>query len=198
MPSVLLEALDFAPSPTPKTWTRCEVEALDRRGAFEGQRLELVDGKLIDKARSPRIHVVTQWCLHRDLIEIFDFDHLNLGAPIDVAKADKPRNHPEPDLIVLKRSVTSYDADPKPEDLCLVAEVSDSTVAFDRTTKAALYARAEIVEYWLLDIPARRLIVHRDPVQGVYRSILSFDGTERVEPLGAPGRSVGIVELFPQ
>jgi hypothetical protein len=37
------------------------------------------------------------------------------------------------------------------------------TLRFDLTVKAAIYARAGIAEYWVLDVNGRRMIVHRDP-----------------------------------
>src|SRR5947209_7069527 len=85
-------------------------------------------------------------------------------SPIDVAPEDNPTNEPEPDLIVLNRDLSNFSsANPRPQDLHLVVEVSDTTLNFDLTIKTALYARAGIVEYWVLDVSGRRLIVHRDP-----------------------------------
>jgi Uma2 family endonuclease len=89
------------------------------------------------------------------------------------------------------------DANPRPEDLRLVVEISDSTVAFDMTTKAALYARAGIVEYWVLDIPARRIIVHRDPREGRYQSVTAYSEQERVSPLAAPEQEFSVKDAFP-
>jgi hypothetical protein len=43
---------------------------------------------------------------------------------------------------------------PRPGDLRLAVEISDTTLGFDLTTKAELYARAGIVEYWVVDVAA--------------------------------------------
>jgi hypothetical protein len=51
----------------------------------------------------------------------------------------------------------------QPEEIALIVEVSDSSLRFDLTVKATLNARAGIGDYWVLDIPGWRLIVHRDP-----------------------------------
>ena len=123
---------------------------------------------------------------------------MNPEAPIDVAPEDNPTNEPEPDLIVLsKPSREIRDANPRPEDLRLVVEISDSTVSFDMTTKAALYARSGIVEYWIFDIPARRIIVHRDPREGRYQSVTAYLEQERVSPLAAPGQEFSVKDAFP-
>jgi Uma2 family endonuclease len=45
----------------------------------------------------------------------------------------------------------------------LVVEVIDSTRAFDRLRKAALYARSGIAYYWILNPIDRQVQVHRRP-----------------------------------
>ncbi len=75
-----------------------------------------------------------------------------MEAPIDVSPNDNPTNEPVPDLIVLNHdSATIVSGNPQPSDLNLIVEISDSTL-FDLTTKAWLYARAGILEYWVLDV----------------------------------------------
>src|ERR1700678_623537 len=91
-------------------------------------------------------------------------DLVQQGAPIDVSPEDNPSNEPEPDIIVLNRDFLNFrSANPSPQDLHLVVEVADTTLNFDLTTKAALYARAGVADYWVLDVNGRRLIVHREP-----------------------------------
>ena len=79
----------------------------------------------------------------------------------------------------------------------LVVEVSDSTLRFDLTVKAALYARAGIVEYWVLDVSGRRLIVHREPTPGGYRSVVAYSEFESIAPLASPQNKLQVAELFP-
>src|SRR5207249_405048 len=122
----------------------------------------------------------------------------NPAAPIDVAPEDNPSNEPEPDLIVLKRDLSHFtNENPRPEDLQLVVEVADSTLGFDLTTKASLYARAGIVEYWVLDIAGRRMIAHRDPKAGRYASVAAYSSEESVSPLAAPNSYFRIKDAFP-
>ena len=45
----------------------------------------------------------------------------------------------------------------------LIVEVADTTLAYDLTTKAELYATAGIADYWVLDVENRQLHVFRDP-----------------------------------
>jgi hypothetical protein len=82
-------------------------------------------------------------------------------------------------------------ASPGPQDLHLVVEVADTTLNFDLTTKAGLYAHAGIVEYWVLDVPGRRVIVHRPPQAGRYTTIRSIASGERSAPGSAAGQLPG-------
>jgi Uma2 family endonuclease len=89
-------------------------------------------------------------------------------------------------LIVLKQALDKFPGNPQPQDLALVVEIADSTLALDLTTKAALYARAGIVEYWVIDVTGRRLYCHREPMAGKYSQIAVYEEHEAISPLAAP------------
>ncbi len=142
--------------------------ALETSGIWAQQHLELIEGELISKMGKKRPHANAIAVVHAWLLRVFGENFVNQEAPIDVAPEDNPTNEPEPDLIVLSKPSREFKDNPQPSDLRLVVEISDSTLGFDLTTKAGLYARARIVEYWVVDIPGRRVIVHRDPQEGQY------------------------------
>src|SRR6266498_5055667 len=174
--------------PPRKLWTRAEYDGLSSSGLLECQRLELIEGELIDKMGKNRPHVNSLTLLLVWLLKVFGARFVNPEAPIDVAPEDNPSNEPEPDLIVLKRDLSHFaDQNPKPDDLHLVIEVADTTLGFDLTTKANLYARAGIPDYWVLDVSGRRMIVHRDPRLGRYSSVVAYNSDESIAPLAAPG-----------
>lgn len=85
---------------------------------------------------------------------------------------------------------------PTAADTRLLVEVSDSSLNYDLGGKLALYAEAEVVEYWVIDIPHRSIIVHRDPADGRYRTVQSFDENETVESTLTPGISLVLSTLF--
>jgi Uma2 family endonuclease len=184
--------------PPRKRWTRREYEAMEKSGLWNHERLELIDGVVITKMPKNRPHVIVFSILYAWLLRVFGEDYVNGEAPIDVALEDNPTSEPEPDLIVLARpSLEIQDNNPSPVEICLVIEKSDSTLGFDLTTKASLYARAGISDYWVLDIPARRLIVHRDPQNGLYKSITAYCEHEAVAPLSAPSQEFQVGRAFP-
>lgn len=182
---------------TRKLWTRAEFDELSSSGVLAGQKLELIAGELISKMGKGRPHVNAIVLLQGWLVEVFGRRFVNPEAPIDVAPKDNPTNEPQPDLIVLARDISHFTRDdPRPQDLQLVVEIADTTLGFDLTTKAGLYARAGIVEYWVLDVAGRRLIVHREPRAGRYGSIIAYGDDESVAPLAAPTSLLRIRDVF--
>jgi Uma2 family endonuclease len=177
--------------------TRAECATLEASGLWDQQHLELIHGELISKMGKKRPHVNALVAVQAWLVRTFGEQFVNPEAPIDVAPEDNPTNEPEPDLVVLAKPSREFrEANPRPADLRLVVQISDSTLGFDLTTKAELYARAGIIEYWVVDVAARRLIVHRDPREGMYGSITAYSEQETVSPLGLPHSSFRVEDAF--
>ena len=178
-----------------KLWTRAEYETLSAPDL--DLHLELIEGELIDKKGKPWSHVISVVSLHEWLSAVFGFWHVALSAPIDVAPEDNRRNEPEPDLIVLPQDTFRFRRhNPRPEDVSLVIEVADKTLVFDLTTKADLYARAGIADYWVLDIAGRRMLVHREPNADRYTSVIAYAADEGVAPLAAPASHLRVGDIF--
>ena len=163
-----------------KVWTREEVERL----SWEGLSLELVNGELIDRMGKKPPHIYWKTVLGKWLRANFGDDFVRSEDPIDVAPEDNPTSEPEPDLSVTYLPIqVTRGSNPKPEDLRLVVEVSDTTYDYDRTIKATLYARAGIREYWLLDVrnaEAPRLIVNLEPKEGGWHRVFIFGHDEEI------------------
>jgi len=197
MPTVVTETPRPSPvEPPRKRWTRQECVVLEESGIWEQQHLELIEGELISRMGKKRPHANAIAVVHAWLLRVFGEKYVNQEAPIDVAPEDNPTNEPEPDLIVFSKPYREFTANPQPSDLRLVVEISDSTISFDLTTKARLYARARIVEYWVVDIPGRRVIVHRDPQEGQYRSVIAYSEQEGVKPLASPDQEFWVRSAF--
>jgi Uma2 family endonuclease len=166
---------------------------------WEQQQLELVEGELISRMGKKRPHTNALIMVQAWLVQVFGVQYVNPETPIDVAPEDNPTSEPEPDLVVLARpSLEFRNANPQPSDLLLVVEISDSTLGFDSTVKAELYARAAIAEYWVFDVAARRLVVHRGPFNGLYQPVTVYNDQESVSPLAAPGREFRVADAFPE
>lgn len=200
MPTALpeIKVRPIPPGPPRKVWTRAECAKLEASGLLDQQHFELVEGDLIRKMGKKRPHVNAVTLLMAWLVEVFGVQFVNPEAPIDVRPEDNPTNEPEPDLIVLQRELSNFlSSNPRPSDLRLVVEVADTSLDFDLTTKAGLYARAGIVEYWVLDVTGRRLLVHREPRDGRHSSVVAFSEQESAAPLAAPHAEFRVRGAFP-
>jgi Uma2 family endonuclease len=197
MPSVVTQESFFSSDPPRKHWSRAECDALENADLLNGERLELIEGELISKMGKKRPHTITLTLVVAWLNRVFGPEFVNWETPMDVAPEDNPTSEPQPDAIVLRRPHWEYrTSNPGAADLRLLVEVSDSSLGFDLTKKARLYARAEIAEYWVFDLTARRLIVHRDPRGGQYQSVMAYGEQEVVAPLAAPDAALTVEEAF--
>jgi len=105
---------------------------------------------------------------------------------------------PQPDIVLARPDPDDYRAaHPHPEDIFLVVEICDTTLAHDREVKLPLYARAGIPETWLMNLPDDRIEVYRDPAPDGYRSITLVPRDDTVTPLAFPDTTIPCAELLP-
>jgi Uma2 family endonuclease len=186
--------------PSRRLWTRAEFDRAAEMGLFgPEERLELVAGRIyVEASISPQHATAIQLCSEA-MRRMFASGHdVRIRMPLALGEYDKP----DPDVAVVAGSYLDYEEE-HPTTAVLVIEVADTTVSFDRTTKAQLYARAAIQEYWVVNLKSRLLEVHREPVASEepggsrYKRITKHTESETVTPLGAPGAAVLISDLLP-
>ena len=93
---------------------------------------------------------------------------------------------------------TSVSDEGHPTRALLVLEAAGESLAYDRSVKGALYARAGIPEYWVINVPEECIEVFREPDSnlGGYQSATTFGHGEKVTSAVLPGLSVAVDELF--
>ncbi|MGI9212368.1 MAG: Uma2 family endonuclease, partial [Methylococcaceae bacterium] len=66
-------------------------------------------------------------------------------------------------------------------DVAVVIEVAETSVQRDRGIKLALYARARLPEYWIVNLPERQIEIYRKPDgQAVYAECQVFKNEDAV------------------
>jgi len=181
--------------PRPHRLTVADYRRMADVGILDSEaRVELVDGEIIDMPPPGSLHAAT---VDR-LAEIFT---RAVGARASV-RVQSPvvlgeHSEPQPDLALLRRRDDFYcERHPWPADVLLLVEVAASSLRFDRDKKTPLYAAHAIVELWLVDLGARRLVRYRAPQQGSYSLV---DQPDLAIPLGAaalPGVAFDLTRLF--
>ncbi|MBV9849531.1 MAG: Uma2 family endonuclease [Armatimonadetes bacterium] len=104
---------------------------------------------------------------------------------------------PEPDVLVVPGVPDDYADVPISSVALLLVEVSDTTLRYDRGTKAAMYATDSVPDYWLINLRYRTLEVRRQPENGEYLSLDVYGEQESIAPLAAPRSPVRVAALLP-
>jgi len=130
-------------------------------------RVELIDGEIIDMNPIGSPHA----SIAKRLIQLFA--HVAAAGKVVVSVQDPLRldayNEPEPDFLLLRPRADIYRAShPGAADVLLLVEVSDSSLAYDRGRKLALYAQFGVPEVWIVDLAGSAVEIYRGPKEGAY------------------------------
>lgn len=175
-------------------WTVTNYHRLSEAGILdEDAGVELLNGQIIKMSPVGDLHAA---CV--DLLDELFRDLL--GKEVQV-RAQNPIllndfSEPEPDLTILKRKANFYaDGAPRPEDVLLVVEVADTTLAKDRLVKKTAYAAAGIAEYWIVNLPERQVEQYLRPAGEDYQLARTYKSDQTVESeITGP---VAVKKLFP-
>ena len=160
----------------------------------EDDRVELIEGEIIDM---PPIGIDHAYFVNR-LTSLF-IQSVGLQANVSSQNPIRlnSRSEPQPDIALLRYRDDFYrHAHPRPEDIILLVEVSDTTLRYDTEVKLPLYARHEIPEVWIVDLEHQRLEVFRRPEEGVYLKLFSPNLDETIAPIGLAEARVNLRNLF--
>lgn len=160
----------------------------------EDSRVELIRGQIVDMAPIGAPHLGMVVRLNRLLT--IRLAELALVSPQNPVRLDDG-SEPEPDLAVLKPRADDYtSATPRPDEVLLLIEVSDSTLKDDRDVKVPLYAESGIPECWLVDIAGRAVEVYRQPQGGRYTEVRRIGANGNLDIEALPGVSLAASALF--
>lgn len=181
-----------------KKWSVAECRFLTDSGLLEPGKYELIEGEIVFKMGQGRLHIIAISHILTVLAAIFGLASLQNQAQIGIGERDE-FNDPEPDVAVLRGRVDDYrEREPNPAtEVLLLVEAANTSVKGDTTVKAAIYARHGLPDYWVVIIPTRQLIVHRQPTAQGYLDVQTYAETETVTPLAAPNSPVRVADLLP-
>lgn len=187
------------PHPQPKRWLVAEFHNLRAEPWLEARRMILVEGEILDMPNPDPPHDAGLGLLEELLRAAFGRGFWVRGQ---MALVLGLATDPVPDIAVVAGSPRDYKEHPRTA--LLVVEVSQSTLAYDLKQKASLYSAARILDYWVVDLVNRRIIVHRDPISdstqphgAKYQSVMVFDESGFVIPLAASAKTIAVSEVLP-
>ncbi|MBV8883086.1 MAG: Uma2 family endonuclease [Chroococcidiopsidaceae cyanobacterium CP_BM_RX_35] len=158
----------FETLPTIRLFTVDEYYQMSNLGILSPEeKTELIDGEIIAMVAQNPPHVSCTQLGYDYLTNVLkDIAFVRIQAPIWLSN----RSLPELDLAIVRLPKAQYyERHPRPEDIYWLIKVSDATLKYDLNTKAKLYARANIKEYWVIDAVERHIYVHQNPHKGVYQ-----------------------------
>jgi len=188
------------PESRPYRWTREEYYKIGEIGFFEDKRVELIEGEVIEIGPIYGPHATSVTLAGDVLRAIFgkgwvvrEEKPLSLGDDSD----------PEPDIALVEGKARDF-KDAHPTTAALVIEVADSSLLYDRSRKARLYAKSGILDYWILNLQDRQIEVHRRPIADAasefgfsYGDKMIFKEDDSVTPIARPDVSIAVADLLP-
>jgi Uma2 family endonuclease len=157
-------------------------------------RVELIEGEIIKMSPIGSPHAA---CVSR--LNSFFHELARLKALVSIQNPVRLDDFSEPvsDVALLKPRRDFYAArHPLPPDVLLIIDVADSTLLTDRNIKVPLYARAGIVETWLVNLPKQTIEVYSDLLSGKYRKCQKVKRNEVVKSVTVGGLSVRVDEIL--
>ena len=183
-----------------RRFSRAEYDRLIELGLFEeDEHIELIGGELIVAEPEGAGHYTAVVKRARALEAAFGAGwYVRLAGPIGL----DDESEPEPDVAVVEGGVDDYSR-AHPSRAVLMVEVAHSSLASDRHRKNSLYARAGLLDYWILNLRDRVLEIYREPVADAaapfgwrYARVELFEATARVTPLALPHARIAVASFL--
>ena len=196
---------DTTTESVPRTyrWTRAEYEQLARQGFFQGRRVERIDGEIIEMSPIGDRHIACVMLADDTLRHAFGPGY---SFSVQNSFAANENSDPEPDIAVVRGTIREAIAAPlTPQVIVLIVEVSDTTLSYDRTIKASLYASVGLSDYWVLCVQEKRsfLEVRRRPRPDAdarfgwaYDEVTVYRAGDTVSPLARPEVVIQVNDLL--
>ena len=196
-----MRAMKPASRPALHRWTRLEYARLaDHHVLDEDDPIELVDGLLFVKEPQSSPHRTAVLLVAKTLEHAFGEGwFIQTQSPIALSA----RSEPEPDVCVIQGSPRDF-VHEHPTRPVLVVEVAQSGLRLARGSKAAIYARARIGDYWIVNLVDRTVEVCREAARPGparrhwgYASVKTLAPDAVIAPLAAPSARIHVADLLP-
>lgn len=173
-------------------WSIDDYHRMIEAGILTDRRVELLSGEIIEMSPESPLHTVYGEGLANYLRACLKGRAwIREARPITLADSE-----PELDIAVVRLPWFQYSQHhPFSEDIFWLIEISDSTLNKDLNEKKQLYAQAGILEYWVVDVKAKKVLVFREPEGIIYRIQLEYS-TGKIAPLVFHDVEIPIEKIF--
>jgi len=169
---------------------RVEYDKLIELGAFQNEKIELLEGVLVPMSPIGPPHSSAVQKLTALLVPaLAGRAAVRIQSPFAALELSEP----EPDVVVAPPG--DYDAD-HPDRAYLIIEVAESSLSVDRGVKKRLYARCGVPEYWIVNVVDRVVEVHTEPADGTYAKVDRLERGETVRLTGFPDVEIRVADVM--
>jgi Uma2 family endonuclease len=173
-------------------WTLEEFERLTELGIFsEDDRIELIEGELVPMSPKGNRHELVRDELQNWIMRRLP-ETLRLSSEIGW-RPPGADTYVEPDLLICPMAFKGVTV--APPDVLLAIEIAYSSLRFDTTTKARLYAALGVREYWVVNAKTLATRICREPLTDGYRNVMELAGDTTLTPLLVPALSLRLADL---
>lgn len=180
----------------PERWTVAAYLRLVPDGVLgPDDRVELLEGVIVSMAPQDVQHAAGVAFLTKAFARALGDDaHLRVQLPFRAGGYSMP----EPDALVVVGQPRDY-VRTHPTSALLVIEVADSSLKHDRLTKRAIYAAADVPEYWIVNLPDDCVEIRRrpDPVTRRYADVAIARRGESIAMSALPAVRIAVDDLLP-
>ncbi len=169
---------------------RAEYDQLIALGAFEDEKIELLDGELVAMSPIGTPHGSAVQKLNELLVLAL---HGRAVVRCQLPFAASEISEPEPDFIVVPPG--DY-LDDHPSQAHLIVEVAESSLAKDRGRKLRLYASCQVPEYWVVNLVERCVEVYRDPEGVAYARVERYARGQSIQLLAFSDVSIAVSDVL--
>ena len=157
-------------------------------------RVELLNGEIIDMSPIGPFHGgVTNYLTQLFVAAARGRWLVSVQNPVRLDEYSEP----QPDLLLLKPAADFYRTrHPRPDEVYLLVEVSDTSLAADLSEKLPAYGRAGIPEVWIVNLNDETVEIHREPHFTGYASRAVLHMGDQAKPLAFPDVAVDLAELL--
>jgi Uma2 family endonuclease len=169
---------------------RAEYDQLVELGAFQDERVELLDGVLVAMSPIGVAHNSTVQKLNRLLVLALEG---RAAVRCQSSFAASSISEPEPDFVIAPPG--EYDLD-HPTEAYLIIEVADSSLTLDRGKKLQLYASCAIPEYWIVNLQERCIEVYTGPTPAAYSQLEKYEPGQVIALVAFPNVSFAVSDVL--
>jgi len=169
---------------------------LAKKGVIAAQdRVELLDGLIVAMAPQTSPHLLA---VHRVGNALSDKLGRDAVVRVQMSFLAGKDSVPEPDVALVPGKHEDY-SKKHPSRADLIVEVAETSVAQDRITKAAIYARAGVPCYWIVNVRDRRVEAYGEPDRwkSQYTTFLRAVGRQSLVIPAYPDVAFSASELLP-